>query len=110
MAEPTLQQVFGAGATQDANTLTISKSALTAKGLQANGENSAEALLVAIVMLANDALSETSRATDLENRTVTVVYSGQDLISQGGKTFQRDAFSVLLYKETQYAAINPNDY
>jgi hypothetical protein len=52
MAEPTLLEIFGTGATQDANTLTIQKSVLTAVGLTASADNKAERLLAAIVKLA----------------------------------------------------------
>lgn len=50
MAEPTLTQVFGSGATQDATTITISKSDLTEIGLTPDANNSAESLLIAEIM------------------------------------------------------------
>jgi hypothetical protein len=110
MAEPTLEQVFGAGATQDANTLTIPKSWLATKGLTAAAANTAESMLVALVMAAADNLTETARATDTVNRHVTVLYSGQDLIEVSGVNYRRDAFSLLLYKQQPLATLDPDDY
>jgi shikimate 5-dehydrogenase len=48
MAEITLSDLFGAGATQTATELTILKSDLAAVGLTANTSNKAEALLNAL--------------------------------------------------------------
>ncbi|MFM6252850.1 MAG: hypothetical protein ACKPEQ_27520, partial [Dolichospermum sp.] len=59
MPEPTLTEVFGAGATQTATTLTISKSALATVGLTASSDNSAEAILAAILLIAKINLTET---------------------------------------------------
>jgi hypothetical protein len=110
MAEPTLQQVFGAGATQTADTLTIPKSWLVSKGLTASANNTAESMLAALLMAASDNLTETARATDTVNRHLTILYSGQDLIEVSGVNYRRDAFSVLLYKQQPLATLDPDDY
>ncbi|MBE9011032.1 hypothetical protein IQ250_12525 [Pseudanabaenaceae cyanobacterium LEGE 13415] len=110
MAEPTLQEIFGTGATQDANTLTIQKSALAAKGLNSSANNTAESLLTAIMLQAAENLTENARSSDTLNRSMTITYSGQDLLDSGGVTFRRDTFITTLYKQTQLASINPNDY
>lgn len=111
MAEPTLSEVFGSGASQDLNNLTISKTDLVGKGLTAAASNRAEALLVAVILKSADVLTETARASDLVNRNVTVAYIGQDLIDQGGgNIFRRDTFTVSLYKTTTFATVDPDDY
>ncbi|MBE9011033.1 hypothetical protein IQ250_12530 [Pseudanabaenaceae cyanobacterium LEGE 13415] len=110
MAEPTLADVFGANATQNETSITIQKADLQALGLTPAATNRAESILVAIVMRATSALTEVNRAQDLTNRHVTVNYAGQDLIDQSGNAFRRDAYSVLLYKSTQLATIDPDDY
>ncbi len=51
MAEPTLQQVFGANVTQDANTITISKADLASVGLTASANNRGEQLFTAILLI-----------------------------------------------------------
>lgn len=52
MAQPTLEQIFGTGAIQDADSVTIDKAALATVGLTANANNAAEALLNAIFRVA----------------------------------------------------------
>ena len=110
MAEPTLLDIFGTGAVQDANTLTIQKSALQAKGLNPSANNTAESLLVALVLQASDNLTETARTSDTLNRGITLEYSGQDLLDQGGINFRRDTFLVSLYRQQALTAIDPDDY
>lgn len=110
MAEPTLQDVFGTGATQNSTSITIQKSDLAAAGLTAAATNTAESILVAVLKLATDKLTEVARSQDLATRHVTVNYNGQDLIDQGGSYYRRDAYSILLYKTTALQTINPNDY
>lgn len=57
MSEPTLEQVFGTGASQDANQLVISKAALAAVGLTPTIDNTAESLFAAIHKIAINSLS-----------------------------------------------------
>lgn len=61
MAEPTLENIFGAGATQDASTLTISKTALASVGLTPQAANTGESLLAAILKLAANTLTATNQ-------------------------------------------------
>ena len=110
MAEPTLEEIFGPGAVQTGDTLTIPKSRLVAKGLTASATNKAEALLVALIMAASDNLTETNRSTDALNRHVTILYSGQDLVEVNGVNYRRDAFSLLLYKQQPLSTLDPDDY
>lgn len=64
MAEPTLAAVFGAGASQDGSTLTISKADLVAVGLTPSASNTAESLLAAIAKLASNSLTVTNQQTN----------------------------------------------
>ena len=52
MPEPTLTQIFGAGAAQTATVLTIAKADLAAVGLTASSTNTAESLFVALLLQA----------------------------------------------------------
>ncbi len=110
MPEPTLTEVFGGGATQTQTTITISKADLAAVGLTASASNRAESLLVAMLMLASNALTEIARSQDTVNRHVTVQYGGQDLIEQSGTNYRRDVYSVLAYKQTALQTVDPDDY
>jgi hypothetical protein len=50
MAEPTLTDVFGSGATQDATTVTFTKASLASVGLTASATNTGESLFAALVL------------------------------------------------------------
>lgn len=110
MAAPTLQDIFGTGATQDVSTITIQKSALQAVGLTPSPTNDPQALLAAIALIAKNSLTETNRATDMVNRKVTLTYVGQDLVVQSSQNYRRDLFYFALYKTTDLATIDPDDY
>lgn len=112
MAEPTLAQVFGSTATSDSTSLNVQKFDMATVGLSNLGTgNTAESQLVAIILLAANNLTEENRLTDLPNRNVTIAYSGQDLINQGGgNVFLRDTYQISLYKATAVVAIDPDNY
>lgn len=111
MAEPTLEEVFGTGATQTATALSVLKSAMTARGLTASASNTGESMFVFMILQAAINLTESNRLTDLVNRNVSVAYSGQDLIDQGGTSiFLRDTYQVSLYRATTVQAIDPDNY
>lgn len=107
MAEPTLTEVFGAGATQDANTITISKADLT--GLTATANNRAEALFVAILLKAQAFLNTTNQGAD-PDRSVTVEDSFPQIVTRGENQFRQKSLTVNLQKLDDSAAIDPDDY
>lgn len=110
MAEPTLQDVFGSNAAQSASDLTISKTDLATIGLTPSASNSGESLLVAVILYAAIRLTETARSADQVNRNVTVFFGGQDISGSPPNVFRRDAFSLLLYRATTIAPVDPDDY
>lgn len=110
MSEPLLTDVFGAGAVQDVSTVTVQKSALSAVGLTPGAANTAESILLSIIMIASNSLTESNRLTDSVLRNVSVSYSGQDLVEGSGSNFRRDAWTVLAYKDTPIVAVDPDDY
>lgn len=111
MAEPTLGEVFGNFASQSLTELRIDKADTSTVGLTSSGNNTAEALLVAIILKAATSLTEVARITDIVNRNVTIEYAGQDLINQGGgNVFLRDAYTISLYKPTSVVPIDPDNY
>lgn len=110
MPEPTYGAVFGSGALQDADKITIFKPQLQVVGFIPAAVNTAESILVALMLLAQQELTEEKRALDPANRNVTIFYSGQDLITQANTNYRRDAFSLLLYKPQSLAPVVPADY
>ena len=110
MPEPTLTDVFGANATSGAVLLTINKEDLASTGLIADEGNSAESLVVALVMKFANTLTETQRATDTGTRNVTVSYAGQDTINQLGTQYQRDVWNIVAYKQVPVSPVVPGSY
>lgn len=108
MAEPTLVEVFGAGASQTSTTLTIAKADLT--GLTPSATNTAEALLVAILLKAQSVLTEANRSSDFPLRNVTIVNSSPQLVIQGSQTYRRDNLNISLYKLETASAVDPDSY
>ena len=112
MTEPTLTQVFGAGAAQTATALTIAKADLAAVGLTASATNTAESLLVALFLLAKTTLTPTALETNAD-QNVTVAqadFNFQTLVERSGQTYRQSTFSVNLQKLDTGNVINPNDY
>lgn len=110
MSVPTLTEVFGPGATQDGSVLTIVKADLASVGLTASSSNTAQSLIVAVVLKAFSSLTETNRATDFPNRHVTFYYGGQDLQLQSDVNYRRDVYQMNLYKTTPLVTVDPDDY
>lgn len=111
MAEPTVGEVFGALTFQTDEQLLLNKNDMIARGLTATANNTGESMFVAIILNAATNLTEENRLTDLPQRNVSVVYTGQDLINQGGgNVFLRDTYQVSLYKQTTVQPIDPDNY
>ncbi len=71
MAEPTITQVFGAGATQSETTITISKADLAGVGLTVLSGNTAESLLAAIALKAKEYLTPANFEANID-QSVTI--------------------------------------
>ncbi|MGB3787817.1 MAG: hypothetical protein WA949_07390 [Phormidesmis sp.] len=113
MAEPSLIDVFGAGATQDAASVTIQKSALSAVGLSATATNTAESLLCAIVLLAKNFLSESAFESNLD-QSVTIV-SGLNSItprddSAGNFTGYRQIPITINFHQADTFTLDPDGF
>ncbi|MEM8603779.1 MAG: hypothetical protein AAGF24_08085 [Cyanobacteria bacterium P01_H01_bin.121] len=111
MAEPTLQQVFGPGATQDATTLTIHKTDFAALGLKPEASNTAESLLVAILLKAQERLTNDAFNGDL-NQSVYVDRGFSSFINRGenNTSYRSDQLTVTLAKVDSQTTLNPADY
>jgi len=108
MAEYTLSDLFGAGASQDATSITIQKSDLT--GLTAAAVNTAESLVVALVLLWMQTATETNRLADDANRNLAVTSAGTDLYQGSTQTWLRSSIAVILYDPYTVPAIDPDNY
>lgn len=112
MAEPSLTQVFGAGATQTATTLSIAKADLAAVGLTASATNTAESLFVALLLLAKSSLTPTAQETN-GDQSITVAqadFNFQTLVERNNQTYRQSTYSVNLQKLDTGNTIDPDDY
>ena len=109
MAEPTLQQVFGANASQNATTLTISKADLSSIGLTSNATNTSESLWVAILLQAASYLTETNQQNNAD-QSISIVESFDSLVTRNNQTYRQKTYSVNLQRIDTGSTINPNDY
>lgn len=113
MAEPTITDVFGAGASQTATTLTIEKSDLAATGLTASATNSAESLLVAIALTAKAALTENNFGSN-SDQSVTIVPGFDSIVAREASdgTFVstvQNQFNLNLHKPAN-TVLSADDY
>ncbi|MBW4598726.1 MAG: hypothetical protein KME29_03830 [Calothrix sp. FI2-JRJ7] len=107
MAEPTLTQVFGTNATQDATTITIYKADLT--GLTATANNSAESILAAIDLKASSYLTQTNQ--DLNPDQSIVIEQGTGSITtRNNLNYREYNLTITLSKLDTQSAIDPNDF
>jgi hypothetical protein len=107
MAEPTLIELFGAGATQSATAITILKADLP--GLTASATNTAESLLAGIILKAGTALTTTAR--DANPDQSIAIEQGFDQVAYRGTTaYYQSARTITLQKINTSATIDPDDY
>lgn len=110
MAEPTLTEVFGAGATQTATTITILKADLD---ITASATNKAEGLAAAIFKKMSGNLTKTAFDGDAD-RSVYIEPSYETIGSRtiGTTTSQllQSFWSIVFAKPQATAGITPNDY
>ena len=111
MAEPTIQQLFGATATQDATSLTIQKSDLI--GLTASATNTAESLLAGLVARWAAKQNVANQAANPEQNITAV--PGFDSIAYrtiGGTStaFYQKVINITLQSVNRSEPIDPNAY
>jgi len=113
MAEPTLQALYGASAAQSNSQLTIDKADLT--GLTASSTNTAESLLVALLLLWEAQLTSANQATN-PNQSVTVTRGTSTLTTEFDSTtgnstqYKETPFTIALRKPYIDTGIDPDDY
>lgn len=121
MSEPTLSDVFGAGAQKLASGATtpgeglfIPASFFTSAPSPVSNFAAAnpEALFVSLLTHQTNNLTEAQRVLDTTNRQVAVEYSAYDIIEDAatGNDFGRYAFAVLLYESVTIPSINADNY
>lgn len=109
MAEPSLQQVLGNGASQTVETLVIAKADLATVGLTASATNTAESLLAAIVLLAKKQLTDANQSSNPE-QNITIDDGFPSLVTRNNKQYRQQPIALNLQKLDTASTINPDDY
>lgn len=110
MAEPTLQDLFGDNASQDSSSIIIPKANLTVVGLTAEENNTAESLLVAILLLAKQYLNQTNYDGNIE-QNVLIEDGISSFLNRGdNQTYRSDQLNITLTKIDIQSTISPDDY
>ncbi|MCC5669880.1 hypothetical protein LC653_40270 [Nostoc sp. CHAB 5784] len=111
MAEPTLVQVFGTGAVQDSTSLTIQKSALATTGLTVSANNTAESLVVSLLLLAATYLNPTNQESNNSDIQVTIADSEfPSIVFRNSANYRQITYNVNLQKPDTGSGIDPDDY
>lgn len=110
MAEPTLEEVFGDSATQDETTLVISKADLfNSVGLISLEINTAESLLVAIVLQAAKQLNDTAQEQNKDIQ-VTINKGFDSLVTRNNQNYRQYQYTIEMQKLDTATAPNPADF
>ncbi|MEH2390043.1 MAG: hypothetical protein V7K14_30620 [Nostoc sp.] len=107
MAEPTLVQIFGANATQDATTLTIHKADLT--GLTPSSTNTAESLLAGIVVFCQTTLTSANQLLNTD-QSITITDSNDNITTRSSVAYRRKTKIIAFDKLDTGTAFDPDDY
>jgi hypothetical protein len=107
MAEPTLVEIFGAGATQSATAITILKADLP--GLTASATNTAESLFAGILLKAESNLTTAARDTN-PDRSIAIEQGFDQVAYRGTTAYYQSARTITLQKINTSASIDPDDY
>jgi hypothetical protein len=111
MAEQSLTAVFGANATQTSTDLVIKKSDLVAAGLTPSANNTAESLLLAIVLKFKSVLTDTARDTNIDQSVAVVDGYSPSITTRNNAIYLRNTISIEVDKLLTGAdTIDPDDY
>ena len=109
MAAPTLQQVFGATATQTATTVTITKADLVSTGFTPSSSNSADSILAAVIANAQVSLPDSSVSSNA-GQSVGISDGFQSITSISGSNYLVNPKTVNFYQTFTAGTFNPNNY
>lgn len=108
--EPTLTQVFGANATQDATTITIKKADLATVGLTASANNTAESLFTAIILFAGQYENSTTQETNSAVQ-ITIEDSGfPSFVTRDNVKYRQTTYNINFQKIDTQSALDPDDF
>ncbi len=109
MAEPQITDIFGPNAQQTATTLTIAKADLATVGLTATATNTAESLVVAILLLAMKYLNDDNQAKNPDIQ-ITIAQGFDTLVNRNNAYYRQRSYTIDFQKLDTSSTIDPDDY
>lgn len=109
MAELTLQEVFGAGATQTPTSITILKADLAATGYTPSASNTAESSLIAINLTAANVLTPANRTANID-QNLAIERGYNQTVYRGTQEFAQSSLTITAQKAAPAAPLDPDDY
>lgn len=110
MSGQAITAVLGANATQTGTEITILKSDLAATGFTASTTNDGEAILIALILLAQTYLNTTNQTTITAIQTTLVSATQPSFITRNSILYRRDAITVNMDSPSTTFTLNPNNY
>jgi hypothetical protein len=110
MAEPSLISLFGASATQSSTLLTLTKADFAT--LTASSSNTAESLLVALLLKWQSILTSTAQSTN-PDQSVRVEKGSESIVTdfnQNNAQYVEVPFTITLRKAYTALTIDPDDF
>ncbi len=109
MAEPTLEEIFGVNATQTATDLIIKKADLEEVGLTPNVSNTAESLVVALVLKMKLKLNATNQEADPDIQ-VTIGNLQKFTRFRNSQNYDQYTSSIAFETPSDEAILDPDDF
>lgn len=109
MAKPSLIQVFGTNCTQTSTQLIIDKSDLASVGLTASNTNTAESLLMAIVLIAGQYLTETNQDTNAD-QVITIAKGLDSLVTRGTTQYKEFGYDIKAQIVDSQVTVDPDNF
>lgn len=107
MTVPSLTNVFGSGATQTLETVTLAKADMPT--LTASATNNGQEIWVGILLRAIQTLNPTKRAADADVK-IEITYTGQTVYPGATENDRQDSYTVVLHKSVPQEAVDADDY
>ncbi|MEH2302868.1 MAG: hypothetical protein V7K88_28800 [Nostoc sp.] len=109
MSEPTLTQIFGPNATQDATTITLHKADYSPTGFIPASSNTAESILGGILAFSQPTLTATNQASNTD-QSIVVTDSNDNIVTRSSVQYRRKTKILSFDKVDNGSAFNPSDY
>jgi len=109
MAVTTLQQIFGASATQTATTVTITKADLASTGFTPSANNTADSILAAIVAFAETNIPDANVSSNT-GQTIGIADGYQSITVINSANYLISPKTINFYSSFTSGNFNPNNY